>query len=96
MAHYPYHEYMIRKRTIVRQLIGRIVAVAVVFALANWFAASPILADTTITPSEAAYNVGLAALYGLAVIGILFILSSASTLALIASEEVHKKLARKQ
>lgn len=81
---------MIGKKIVVRQLVGRLVAVGVLFGAANWLAATPIMANTTVTPPAAA-NVGLTALYGAAVVGILFVLSSLSTLLLVASGDARKE-----
>lgn len=82
---------MANTRTVIRQLLTRIVAVAVILYAASWVANKPVMADTTVTTGSAVVSIGLTILYGSAVVGILFILSSVSTLSLIATEAAQKK-----
>lgn len=82
---------MANTRTVIRQLLTRIVAVAVILYAASWVANKPVMADTTVTTGSAVASIGLTILYGSAVVGILFILSSVSTLSLIATEAAQKK-----
>ncbi len=82
---------MAHTRTVIRQLLTRVVVVAVILYAASWVANKPVMADTTVTTSSTIASVGLTILYGSAVIGILFILSSISTLSLIATEAAQKK-----
>jgi|GEM_PF-5892073 len=74
-----------------RQLITRVGAVIVLFGAAELLSSTLLLADTTVTTTSAAANIGITLLYGAGVVGILFVLSSISTLSLIATEEARKE-----
>lgn len=82
---------MTGKKTAVYRLLAGIGITAVAFGTADGLSSSLLHADTAATTVSTAADIGVAILYMAGVIGILFVLSSVSTLSLIASKEARKE-----